>query len=84
MTWLAATPAVLPDDLEDAAIRVEAALERGGGRGMSPAAAAREARIPTSQAATVLAWLVGHQHANTRTCDRFYAGARKTDWKDTK
>lgn len=77
---LAEIPAILPPDLEDLAARIEAALERGGGwRGMTPAAAARAARCTTGEAATVLAWLVGHQLANSRNAARFYAGRYHTE-----
>lgn len=73
---LAAVPATLPDDLEDLAARVEAVLEHGGWRAMSPTAVARAVRCDVSQATAVLAWLVGHQLAVASSGGQFHSPDR--------
>lgn len=61
-----AAVAELDDDQDRLAAVIEAALERSGRRGLTPAAAARLAHCTTEQARPVLAWLVAHQYAHTR------------------
>ncbi len=59
---------IRPQDLhvsEDLAERIEQALTRAGGRGASPATAARRARCTTAQARAALWWLEARQFAHT-------------------
>ena len=60
-----AAAAHLPDHLDQFADVIEAEIERSGWRGLSPAQAARLAGCTTADARTVIAHLVGQQHAYT-------------------
>lgn len=64
MTRDLAAATTVPDEVIDLADRIEAAIERSGSRGISPARAARSARCTTADARTAIAYLVGYQHAH--------------------
>jgi len=60
-----AAAARLPAHLDAYADVIEAEIDRSGWRGLSPAQAARVAGCTTDEARTVIAHLIGHQHAYT-------------------
>ncbi len=73
---LAAAATLDDEHLETLAETIEAALERSGDRGISPARAARRAGCTTADACCVIAHLIGRQRAHTgRSWRHIHAGA---------
>lgn len=55
----------LTDEQYELADRLEPALEAAGADGLTPSGAGKKTGVTTSEAKTVLDWMVGHQYAHT-------------------